>query len=261
MHLTGLAKASDIRGWGGLWLRVDGPKGVTALDNMQARPIQGTTDWTTYELVLDVDPSATRLAYGSLLAGEGQLWFDPPKLDVVAPSVEVSGFDAFEAAHTSGLRQSWFVAGTARQDYDARADLAVRHDGVPSLFLASKVSSSEEQGPSGSQSGSPRFGTAMQWLAAGPHKGSRVRLTAYVKTVDVASWAGLWMRVDGPSGMLAFDNMQTRPITGTTDWARYAVTLDVPASARGIALGVLLEGKGKVWVDDVVLEDLPPEGS
>ena len=64
--------------------------------------------------------------------------------------------------------------------------------------------------------------------------------------------AGLWMRVDGPGGSspLAFDNMEDRRISGTTEWQHHDVVLDVPAEAEAIALGVLLAGKGEVWMSD-----------
>ncbi len=36
------------------------------------------------------------------------------------------------------------------------------------------------------------------------------------------------MRVDKGPKMLAFDNMQDRPIKGASNWQRYAVVLEVP---------------------------------
>ena len=40
--------------------------------------------------------------------------------------------------------------------------------------------------------------------------GKKVRYSGYIKTEGVTrGYAGLWWRVDGPSGVLAFDNMQT----------------------------------------------------
>jgi hypothetical protein len=66
----------------------------------------------------------------------------------------------------------------------------------------------------------------------------------------------LWMRIDGADEArpLAFDNMEDRPIKGSTDWAAHSVVRDVPPDATVIALGALLAGKGHVWWDDVVLE-------
>ena len=54
--------------------------------------------------------------------------------------------------------------------------------------------------------------------------------------------------------MLAFDNMQDRPIKGTTDWQNYAVVLDVPEGATGIFFGVLVNGSGSVWMSNLKIE-------
>ena len=102
----------------------------------------------------------------------------------------------------------------------------------------------------------------MQMFRAHHYRGTRVRLVAYIKTRDVAQWAGLWMRVDGlQDEILSFDNMESRPIIGTVDWTPYAVVLDVPAESAYIAFGILLVGEGNVWIDDVTLdvvsEDVP----
>jgi hypothetical protein len=44
-------------------------------DNMQRRPIKGTTELAKYELVLFVPNEATSISYGVLLDGTGQIWF------------------------------------------------------------------------------------------------------------------------------------------------------------------------------------------
>jgi len=85
------------------------------------------------------------------------------------------------------------------------------------------------------------FGTLMQTIAADDFRGRRVRFSAAVCAAD-ADWAGLWMRVDGSHGgaPLPFDNMQQRPISGTTQWQRHNIVLDIADHARAIAFGVLL---------------------
>jgi len=104
----------------------------------------------------------------------------------------------------------------------------------------------------------------MQSVDASPYRGKRLRMTAFVKSLDVAAWAGLWMRVDGPGGVLAFDNMSTRPIKGKTEWAQYSVVLDVPDTAKLVAFGVLVQGSGSVSIDDFAFEtvgtDIPTTG-
>jgi hypothetical protein len=63
--------------------------------------------------------------------------------------------------------------------------------------------------------------------------------------------AGLWMRVDGfGDTTLSFDNMENRPITGTTDWTHYTVVLDVPQESTIIAFGLWLAGSGQAWIAD-----------
>jgi hypothetical protein len=63
------------------------------------------------------------------------------------------------------------------------------------------------------------------------------------------------MRVDGADGKItAFDNMENRAIKGTHDWKRCEVVLDVAPSSQDICLGILVHGKGKVWMTEPTLE-------
>jgi hypothetical protein len=107
------------------------------------------------------------------------------------------------------------------------------------------------------------FGTFMKTIKPDLYLGKTVKMTAYVKSENVKSWAGLWMRVDYYStNVLAFDNMQRRPIKGTNDWTKYEVVLFVPAEATSISYGVLLDETGQIWFKDVILEvvdDTVPE--
>lgn len=96
------------------------------------------------------------------------------------------------------------------------------------------------------------FGTLMQTFKTDDYRGQRVRMSGYVKSKEASDWAGLWMRVDGATkDVLAFDNMQDRAIKGTTDWKKYEIVLDVPENSEMVALGLLLSGKGQVWMDDL----------
>src|SRR5436189_203026 len=49
----------------------------------------------------------------------------------------------------------------------------------------------------------------------------------------------------------ALRNMYNSGPRGTTDWQRYEVTVDIPADATVIEFGMLLDGKGKAWFDDL----------
>jgi hypothetical protein len=105
----------------------------------------------------------------------------------------------------------------------------------------------------------------MQQCGAKPYCGKRLRVTGYARSKDVEDWAGLWVRVDGlEKTAVAFDNMMKRPIKGSTDWTKYTIVLDVPEDAAVLAFGVLMAGKGQVWIDDLKFEavgqDVEPTG-
>jgi hypothetical protein len=97
----------------------------------------------------------------------------------------------------------------------------------------------------------------MQTIRAYRFTNSRVRLSGWVKATK-GSRPALWMRVDGPGGeMLAFDNMEGRSRKGPLDWTYQEVVLDVVDGAALLNFGVIAEGNGTVWLDDVVLEQVP----
>lgn len=139
--------------------------------------------------------------------------------------------------------EGWIAAGAAPRDYEMGTDKAVSLNGKASAFLRAAKPT-----PAG-------FGTLMQIFRAEDFRGKRVRLSAQVQSRDVVEWAGLWMRVDGKGDRpKAFDNMQRRPIRGTTPFTEYQVVLDVAADAEAIAFGILLDGAGALWMNAVRFE-------
>ncbi|GHU89116.1 hypothetical protein FACS1894155_05370 [Bacteroidia bacterium] len=82
------------------------------------------------------------------------------------------------------------------------------------------------------------------------YEGKKITLSGYIKTENITDgYAGLWMRIDP---QIAFDNMQQNGVTGTTDWRKYEITLDMnPSRTQQIVFGGLLVGKGKMWLDDL----------
>src|SRR5690606_13246290 len=99
------------------------------------------------------------------------------------------------------------------------------------------------------------FGVATGSFPIAAAAGKTVRFSGFIKTEAVTrGYAGLWWRVDGPSGVLAFDNMQARGVTGSTDWTRYTIELFVDATAKNVNFGALLPGDGTAWFDDLTIE-------
>lgn len=136
--------------------------------------------------------------------------------------------------------KGWFKAGAAPADYDLGIDQNETLRGKPVCYLKPRTSSPEG------------FGTVMQMFKADSYLGKRVMLTGMAKSEAVEQWAGFWMRVDGRDERTAsFDNMQDRPIRGTTGWTKYQIVLDVPPDGAYMALGLLLDGAGQIWMADV----------
>ena len=93
IKMTGYLKSENVSDWAGLWLRVDqaGSQQSLSFDNMQDRAIKGTKDWTKYEIILDVPANASMLAFGALLSGNGQIWFDNITFEIVDNSIKPTG--------------------------------------------------------------------------------------------------------------------------------------------------------------------------
>ncbi|MCG9881408.1 MAG: hypothetical protein MH472_12485 [Bacteroidia bacterium] len=90
IRFSGYIKTADVNGWAGFWLRVDGAKSTDpyVFDNMSNRKIKGSNDYQRYDIVVDVPKKASNIAYGALLSGGGQLWFDDISFEVVDESVK-----------------------------------------------------------------------------------------------------------------------------------------------------------------------------
>ena len=152
---------------------------------------------------------------------------------------------AFSLALSAAVPEGWIMSGSRPADYQSAVDSQVVYNGRPSAYLRY----ASPNGPGGGG-----FGTLMQSFGANDYIGQRVRFSGFVKSEAVQNWAGLWMRVDFATKTLSFDNMQNRPIKGTTEWQLYEVVLDVPEGSTRIALGILMSGKGAVWLNSARFE-------
>jgi C-terminal processing protease CtpA/Prc len=83
--------------------------------------------------------------------------------------------------------------------------------------------------------------------------GSTVELRGFLRTEDVRGNAGLWLREDGEGSPVQFSNMHEAKLEGTTPWKEYSIQLPLDRTAKDLAWGVLLEGEGKAWADDLQL--------
>lgn len=122
-------------------------------------------------------------------------------------------------------------------------------DFVPRLKTAfdaiSRASATPSQGGAGIVTG--MFPVALA-------RGKKVTFSGAIRSDSLAGFAGLWWRVDGEKGTLAFDNMSDRGPHGTTPWTRYEITLDVPPDATNINFGLLsVASAGTAWFDSLAI--------
>lgn len=147
----------------------------------------------------------------------------------------------------------WHKNGAKADSYVVGVDTTQTWGGMPSAYVQS-LTPTVEGG----------FCGMMQTTSAESYVGKRVRLSGWLKTEDANEGGGrLWLRIDGQERgqMLGFDNMQNRPMKGTSDWQEASVVLDVPAGASALAYGFFVSGGGKMWVNgqriEVVGTDVP----
>lgn len=147
------------------------------------------------------------------------------------------------AQPSAQLPAPWLVAGQSPHQYEAGVDADGRASGAKG---AKYLRHANGDGAS--------WATLMQQFSAESYQGKRVRFSANVRTQDV-TWSGLWMRVDLANNLPGpFYNSQDRPIKGSTAWAQRSVVLDVPKEAKVISIGVIGDGKGETWIDELKVE-------
>lgn len=93
LRISGYVKTKDVKNWAGIWMRVnsDKPEEPLGFDNMMNRPLKGTLDWKECAVVLDIPPTAKAISYGLLLNGQGQVWLNGCKVEVVGKEVPITG--------------------------------------------------------------------------------------------------------------------------------------------------------------------------
>jgi hypothetical protein len=139
----------------------------------------------------------------------------------------------------------WSAISAGSRDFRMRSDTAVHGDGAASLAVLATVAA-----PSG-------YGGAVQTVAGPPYRGKHIRLAGRLRTDAPDRRAGLWMRVDAPEHHVAYRDTLSEPIAAGGEWVARAIELDVPDNAVRVAYGMLLDGPGEAWLDDVTVETLP----
>ena len=146
----------------------------------------------------------------------------------------------FEKVESQGrLPDKWFQWGFG---YKLKVDTITKHSGKNSILIEPIWQKSPNS-----------FG-CVAYSIPSKYEGKEIELRAQMKLDKVADGTiGLMIRVDGPSGNLGFENMQSKNIQGTKDWTQFEVRIPFPEDAKTIFIGAILSGSGRLWVDDFQL--------
>jgi hypothetical protein len=90
LRFTAFVRTDQVQYRAGLWMRID-TSDFSKLANMEDQPIQGTTAWRRYGIVLDVPKGVHRIAFGVLLAGSGTIWMNRVEVEAIDPAAPGNG--------------------------------------------------------------------------------------------------------------------------------------------------------------------------
>ena len=64
----------------------------------------------------------------------------------------------------------------------------------------------------------------------------------------------MYLCYDNQSMIATLNSVPSTLIAGTRDWQKYEIVADIPDTCTSIGLGIVLSGKGQVWLSDIQLE-------
>lgn len=156
------------------------------------------------------------------------------------------------ADHSLTMPRGWTVWGNGDSE---RYRLGLDPETAGVALIESRLRRGSGSGP-----GKDQFATLMQSVSADAYRGTRLRLSANLRTED-ADAGTIWLRVDSAAGtVLRFDNMMQRvsegALRGNADWTSRSIILDVPEDAASLNYGFFLQGFGRCWARGFDLEQV-----
>lgn len=151
----------------------------------------------------------------------------------------VYNVDAEMISPATKMPKDWLFSFNEQQkdSYEIKVDNAVKQSGEHSISIRKRTNQAQ-------------FGV-IDYTIPQVFMGKTIELKGFIKMEQVDSgFVGLWMRIDGKEGSIAFNNMQDQKLKGTSDWKEYTINLPYDSdAARTIHIGGLLAGSGTAWFD------------
>jgi hypothetical protein len=272
IRMSGYMRTQNVTGWAAFWLRADKYSiNNHSFDNMQDRQISATNDWTKYDIVLDIPDSATKLDFGAMLIGNGQIWVDNITFEIVDKSVSLTGDGNFfenKFMHLEpidlnfdsiGKIESWHNLQGLKIDTSKKKQGWITADNETSGFL---VDIDKGNGMNGTNAATIKslnvkgklYGDLYQVFYNPSYKGKTIKMTGYMRSQNLTKWAGFWINIYGPDGTgsaAVAHCYSNQKFKGNKDWTKCEIVFDVPVNSRVLMLGAFINGKGQIWIDNI----------
>lgn len=169
----------------------------------------------------------------------------PPSGASTASFLKNAGFEADAAG--ARCPPGWGCSAHADPDsYAFKVDPAERSEGRQGLRI-------EQVRPE-------PWALVTQFVAVDKLRGARMRYSLAIRLEGMTgNGAGPVFIAQGTGGVTLTHRQELSK--GTAGWRRVAIDFLVPRGAEGFEVGVLVEGPGRLWIDDARLEVLEPPQS
>lgn len=134
VRLSTWIKTDNVAGRAGAWWQSERATGAGVYKGMESQPIKGTTDWTKYELTVDVPSNAVETSFGFTVVGEGAAWFDDIEIEIDGKKYEDPTKFSLDFENDA-VR---YISGGA-PDYAMKRVDTVAHSGKKSLEIRSRT--------------------------------------------------------------------------------------------------------------------------
>ncbi len=251
IELTTYLKAINVETTAGLYILIVNDIGESNYDSVKIK--KEGNGWAKYAVALNIPHNAISIKFGAWLLGLGEIRVDNFAFQVVDHSVEAENKTpeiSYGSVHNLNFEQKsknnsftmpWMQNNF--EEYETGIIVSDSYSGHRSAYIKSKNTKSSVTYCCFTQSVNvPK--QSKQWL------GKKIQLTAYLKSLNVETAAGLFVKVGYENGDYSQDQMRDRPVKGNTDWTQYTSIFDVPYDSVFVHFGACLKGKGEVRVDD-----------
>ncbi len=257
---SAFVKTSELEKWAGLWIRVDGDEyRPISFDNMADRPIKGTTNWTEYNAVIDIPINSDKIYFGFLISGNGKIYLDNPKFEIVDTNVHCTGkflkqplFSpqnlSFEipAKNEINRPENWdFYQFNKANNYKISiVNDPIKNGNVLLIDLNNEIGKADL--------------SVTQTIKSKNYLNTTIKISVYIKSENIENEVRLWLFGRKSNGKnMVNKNIWSNKIKGTTDWTKYELVSDIKNDPKTLMFGILFNGKGKIWVDDFTFEIIP----